>query len=236
MSRSVPVLPTRRRRTDWWVYGLAGTTVGLFALALVVRLECTPYHCVGSSAERVLNLDEVGGLPRLFTTGLFLATAVVALRGGRRAAGTRRTWWLLIALVGLCLTVAKVLSAHSLAKTADPVVTFLIGLLLAAATLTVVRVTARRWDVPAGTPVAVALGLYAVAALGLDLLTAWAAALTGSVQPVAVAVATFVEEIAEALAALLLLATVHREVVQEEGDELGARCSAPAVDGGSPDH
>ena len=209
MPRTGALVPWGRGRAARWAYGLASTGVILFVVALVVRLDCVPYGCVGSSAERVLNLDEIGGLPRLFTTGLFLATAVVAFRGSRRVTGPARTWWTLVTLVGVGLTVAKVLSAHSLAKAAGPMATLVVGVAVTAVTLTVLRVTARRWGVPAGTPMVWALGWYAVAALGLDLVTGAAATLQGSEGPVAVAVATFVEELGEALTALVVLVTAY---------------------------
>jgi hypothetical protein len=198
---------------------LAGVAVLLFAVALAVRLECVSYGCVGSSAERVLNLDEIGGLPRLFTTGLFLATAATAFRVALRRSGSSKRWWWLVSLVGVGLALAKIFSAHSAAKATGPLVTLLAGLLLTVVTLTVLAVTARLWGVSAATPVITALGIYALAALGLDAVTVTAAGLDGAARPVAVAVATFVEELGEALTALLVLQWVHAGGVQARSQD-----------------
>ncbi len=195
----------RRGRGVSWLYGLTAVAVVLFAVALAVRLSCVSYGCVGSSAERVLNLDGMAGLPRVFTTGLLVASAATAFWISRRRAGGSRRWWELVVLVGVGLALAKVFSAHSAVKVAGPVVALLTSLLLTVVVLTVLRVTARLWRVSVAAPVITALGLYALAALGLDAVTAAAAGLGGEARPAAVAVATFVEELGEALAAILLL-------------------------------
>ena len=58
-------------------------------------------------------------------------------------------------------------------------------------------------------PVVFAMAAYAAVALGLDLLTGLAAAVQDRVGWLTVSGATFVEELGEALAALLLLTTVR---------------------------
>jgi hypothetical protein len=70
-------------------------------------------------------------------------------------------------------------------------------------------VTGRRWGVAAARPVVLALATYAAVALGLDLLTGVAAAVQDHVGWLTVSGATFVEELGEALTALLLLVTVR---------------------------
>lgn len=189
MLRSVP-----RRRP--WVWALAAGAVCLFAVGLAARLAGWPV--------RLLGLDTVGGLPRLFTTGLFVATACLAWAGARRAAGPARRWWTGVALTGAALAVAKLVSVHSAAKADSYGITLGVGVALSVVALGLLWSSARRWGVVAGPPVVLALAVYAAAALGLDVVTG---ALAGD-GPVADAVSTFVEELSEALSALLVLATV----------------------------
>src|SRR3954451_21864394 len=80
-------------RQTWWVYAAAVALLTLYVLALMMRIRCrVAGHCGGPGA-RLLNLDALGGLPRLTTTGLFLVVAVVALRAARRRSGTAARWW-----------------------------------------------------------------------------------------------------------------------------------------------
>ncbi|MGY1736612.1 hypothetical protein [Geodermatophilus sp. SYSU D00684] len=194
----------------WWSWGLGLVALGLFTVALVARLGCVRYACVGSSAEQVLNLDAIGGLPRLFTTGLFVAVCVLAGREGRRSEGRTATWWWLVVLAAGALALLKAVSGHSIAKATSPALTLSVSTLLAAVAVAVLWTTGHRWRVAAGRPVAVAVGLYAVAALGLELVTAAGAALASAHGGVEVAVGTYVEELGEALTATVLLTTVHR--------------------------
>jgi hypothetical protein len=71
--------------------------------------------------------------------------------------------------------------------------------------------------VAATRPVVLALAAYAAVALGLDLLTALAAAVQDRVGWLTVSGATFVEELGEALAALLLLVTVRWQTSEPVG-------------------
>jgi hypothetical protein len=158
--------------------------------------------------DRYFDLDSISGLPRLFTTGLFVAVAVLGWLAARRVRGRPRTWWTAVAVGGLALAAAQLLSVHSAAKSAADVVTLVVGVGLSIVVLAVLRWTARRWGVPAGPPLVVALGVYAVAALGLDVVTGLVAAVRGDTGVVLDAVSTFVEELGEALAALFVLATV----------------------------
>jgi hypothetical protein len=203
--------PSSEQRGEWdrWHLGLCVVAVVLFSVALVVRLSCSSYGCVGSRAESILNLDEIGGLPRLFTTGVLLAIAVIAFLGSRQAEGVERAWWSLIALVGLGLTVAKMFSLHSVEKAAHPVTTMVISTMIAAVTLTILWRTGLAWGISARVAVLVALGFYAAAALGLDVVTAALARLDGPMRASAVAVGTFVEEFAEAITALFVLKAVR---------------------------
>ena len=87
--------------------------------------------------------------------------------------------------------------------------TLLASVLLAAVALVALIVTGRRWDVPAARPLVIALALYAVAALGLDAVTAAAVAAQSHVGTLTAAASTFIEEFGEAVTALLLLVTVR---------------------------
>jgi hypothetical protein len=197
----------RSVREAWWVGALALVAVALFSLGLAVRVHCRLQGCAWGR-DRYFDLDSIGGLPRLFTTGLFVALAAVAWVGARRSVGHARTWWAGMALGGLVLAAAKVLSAHSTAKAASAEVTLVVGLSVTVVVLGALWWTARRWAVAAGAPVVVALAVYAFAALGLDVVTGLVAAIHGEGGVVLDAVSTFVEELGEALAALLVLATV----------------------------
>jgi hypothetical protein len=193
-----------------WVVGLAAALVVLYCGGLVVRIRCTVFaECGGPS--RLLDLDALGGMPRLATTALFLATALLAWDLSRRAPGRCAVWWAAVAGVGAVLAVLKLVSAHSIAKADSAVGTLLGSVLLAVAGLGALWVLGRRWGMTATRPVVLALALYATAALGLDAVTWLFAAVQGHDGALSQAVATFVEELGEALTALVLLVTVRRQ-------------------------
>ena len=205
--------PWPRLRDTWWVFGLATAALGLFLLGFLVALRCGPRGCDGSLAARMLDLDAVGGVPRLFTTALFLGTGVLAWRAARSASGGAATWWTAVTVVAAGLAVAKVASVHSTLKNSvSPMLTLVGGLALTALALGALWMSGRRWGVAATRPVVLALATYAVVALGLDLLTGTAAAVQDRVGWLTVSGTTFVEELGEALAALLLLVTVRWHV------------------------
>lgn len=209
MRRDLSLPPWPRLRETWWVYGLAAALIGLFCAAFVVRVRCRFTGRCGGPVTRLLDLDTLGGLPRMATTAMFVAAAVLAWRAARAAAGRRATWWRAVAGVAAVLALLKLVSAHSVAK-ADSVVLTLVGSVLAAgASLTALWVLGRRWGVPATGPVVLALVLYAAAALGLDAVTSLVAAVQVSAGALTEAAATFVEELGEALTALVLLVTVR---------------------------
>ena len=202
--------PWPRIRDTWWVFGLAASALGLFLLAFLVALRCGPRGCHGSVATRLLDLDAVGGLPRLFTTGLFLAVGVLAWRARRSVEGPAGAWWTVVGALALALAVAKLVSVHSVVKNdVSPLLTFVGGLVLTGLALGALLSAGRRWGVSAARPVVLALAVYALVALGLDLLTGLAAAVQDRVGWLTVSGATFIEELGEALAALLLLVTVR---------------------------
>jgi hypothetical protein len=203
--------PWPGRRRAWWVYGSALALVGLFCAGFLVRVHCTVFGRCGGPAARVLDLDALGGLPRLVTTAMFVVTAVLAWRAARRAAGRGALWWTAVAAAGAVLALLKLVSAHSLAKADSAVLTLVGSVGLAVAALAVLWVLGRRWGVAATGPVVGALALYAGAAIGLDAVTWLAEAVQSSVGDLSAAASTLVEELGEALSAFVLLVTVRRQ-------------------------
>ncbi|MGY1735310.1 hypothetical protein [Geodermatophilus sp. SYSU D00684] len=196
-----------QRRPAWWVLLLGLAAIVLFGAALGVRVHCGTGHCAGSAARRLLDLDAVGGLPRLFTTGVLVAVAVLAGRACRRATGRVRLWWAAVAAAGLALAVLKLASAHSLVETETSLLTtLLLGLAVAVPSLGLLAGAGRAWGVAATARVVAALAGYAIVALGLDVLTHLVRLLAGRAGAVP---ATFVEELGEALAAVAVLAVVR---------------------------
>jgi hypothetical protein len=213
--------PWPRIRDTWWVFVLAGAALGVFVLGFLVALRCGPRRCHGSLALRLLDLDAVGGLPRLFTTALFLAAALMAWRARRSVEGSAATWWAAVAAVSAGLALAKVVSLHStLEEEVSPLPTLLGGVSLTVLVLGGLWTTGRRSGVGARSVVA-ALAAYALAALGLDQLTGLAAAVQDRVGWLTVSGATFVEELGEALAALLLVVTVRWQLPSTSGRRAG---------------
>ena len=198
-----------RLRDAWWVYALAGAAVVLFPVGLVVRVRCALDGCTRSGLSLLFDLDAVGGLPRLFTTGLFAAACALAWWAARQCAGGARTWWTAVSVIGAALALAKLGSAHSAAKTVSPVATFLGSALLSGVALVVLTVVGRRWGVPATRSVVLALGAYAAAAVGLDAVTGAVEAAQTHAGALSGATASFVEELGEAITALLLVVTVR---------------------------
>jgi hypothetical protein len=208
VRRDLPLPPWPRLREAWWVYALAAALLGVYCAGLFVRIRCTFLgHCGGPA--RMFDLDALGGVPRLITTAMFLGAAVLAWRAARRCAGRRALWWWAVAAVSAVLAGAKLASVHSLAKEDSAVLTLLASVVLAVAALGALYVLGRRWGVAATRPVVTALALYAVASIGLDAVTWLIAAVQAQPGALSAAAATFVEELGEALAALVLLVTMR---------------------------
>jgi hypothetical protein len=202
--------PWPRIRDTWWVFALAAAALGIFLLGFLVALRCGPRGCSGSLATRLFDLDAVGGLPRLFTTALFGGVAFLAWRARRSVHGPAAAWWAAVGVIATGLALAKVVSVHATLKDSlSPVLTLVGGLALSCLVLGLLWMAGRRWGVAAALPVVLAMTAYAAVALGLDLLTGLAAAVQDHVGWLTVSGATFVEELGEALAALLLLVTVR---------------------------
>ena len=203
-----PLSPWPRLREAWWVYGIGVALVAVYGLGLVVRIRCTLHGRCGGPAH-LLDLDSLGGVPRLATTALFVATAVLAWGAARRAPGRAGLWWTAIAGVGAVLALLKAVSAHSAAKADSAALTLSGSVALAVAALAALWLLGRRWGVPATGPVVLALALYAGAAIGLDAVTSVVAAVQAHAGALSDAAATFVEELGEALTALTLLVVVR---------------------------
>ena len=205
----MPPTPWPRLRDSWWVYALAGAAVLIFAASLAVEVRCAVDRCTGSLAERLFDLEAVGGVPRLFTTGLLAATAGLASLAGRRTSGRTRLWWTAVAGIGAAVAVAKLVSAHSASKATSATATLVGSVVLAVLALSVLAGTGRRWRIPEARPVTMALGVYAAAAVGLDLVTAVLIAEQDGIGPLGAVTATYGEEFGEAMGALLVLVTVR---------------------------
>jgi hypothetical protein len=200
--------PWPRLEDAWWVYLLGALELVIFPSGLVARVRCSVGRCTGSWLERAVDLDAIGGLPRLLITGLFAGTAVLGWWAARRRGGHERVWWTAIAGGGIVLALAKLVSVHSMAKESSPLPTLVIGVLLALAVLGALAVTGRRWGIAGAHPIVVALGAYAAASLGLDALGS--AVLAAHPHTLLLrAVCTFVEELGEAVTALIVVVAVR---------------------------
>ena len=200
------------RRGTWWLVVLALTALVLFGVGFVVRVRCGFGQCPAPPLDRLLDLDGVRGLPRSFTTGLFVAVTVLAAQRAATSAGRQAWWWAAVAIGGAVLAAAKAVSVHSETERALPPLLVLgAGVLLAVPTLVVLGRLGRRWGVGATRAVVTGLALYATAALGLDLLGGVAVVVQDSVGVLTGAAITTVEELGEALGVVVLLGSVRRD-------------------------
>jgi hypothetical protein len=183
--------------------------VVIFSVSLVVRVRCGLGRCTGSFAERLLRLDSLGGLPRLYTSGLFVAVAVLAWLARRRTTGRARLWWTAVVAIGGALAVAKLVSAHSAARGISAVATLVGGVVLTVLALGALAVTGRRRGIAPALPIVLALAVYAGVALGLDAVTSALMAVQDRVGLLSRVAATFGEELGEAMAALYVLVTLR---------------------------
>ena len=136
-------------------------------------------------------------------------------------------WWTAVGVVAVVLALAKLTSAHSVAKNdTSPGLTLLVGLAVTSVVLAVLWTTGRRWGVSAARPVVLALAFYAATSLGLDLVTGLAAAVQTQTGSLTEATATFVEELGEALAALLLLVVVRWQAIGPPDAGNVSRCGS----------
>ncbi|MCW2582328.1 MAG: rane protein of unknown function [Klenkia sp.] len=190
----------------------AALAVLLQAGGLVARLTCPAGSCSAGAAAlaRRWDMDELGSVPRAYTTALFLAVAVVAAVGVVRCARAgARPWWTVLALTGLALCLAKAWSVHALVEVSLGGVLSEAGIQLvfvavAAVGLTVVLLSGSRVRQDTRTATLTWLVLYAAAGIGLAAVTNAVWSLGAGAQ----ATAVFIEETSEALAAVGLLAVV----------------------------
>lgn len=203
------------------MYALAATAVVIFPVGLVVEVRCGLGRCRGSLFERLMSLDGLGALPRLYTSGLFVAVALVAWSARRRTTGGAQVWWTAVVAIGAGLALAKLVSVHSVAKGVAPTATLVGGVAVTVLTLGALLLSGRRWGVAAAAPVVVALAVYAGAALGLDLVTSLLTAVQDRVGALSRASVTFGEEFGEAVTALFLLVTLRWQLPTTDGQMAG---------------
>ncbi|GHE11841.1 hypothetical protein [Klenkia taihuensis] len=200
LVRAALALPLRRGTATTVV--LAALVVLAETVGLATRLACRAAACAPWTAR--FDLDALGSVPRLLVTSVLAVAAVccwwAVLRAGRHGAGI---WWATLALGAAVLAAAKATSLHSVleARLPDAQLLFL-GVSLLGLTVAVVS---GRW-VRRGTRVAVVtwLALYALASVGLAAVSVVLAG-TGTL---AGDLASYVEETAEGLSAVGLLAAV----------------------------
>jgi hypothetical protein len=206
-----PAVPTGWPRRARWVLVLAPVGGLLFTTGLLLEVRCAVGRCAAPGVRRLFDLDALGSLPRLFTTGVFVLVAGLAGLASWRAVRRAGWWWALIAAGAVALAGAKAVSVHSSAEQdGGRLLTLSGGVALTIAGLVLLLWTGLRWSVPGAVPVTGALTAYAVAALGLDQLTGAVGSVSAS--PVALAFAVYLEEGGEAVTALVLLAVVLQAV------------------------
>ncbi len=200
--RPAPAAARPRRRVPLPPVGiaLAFLAVALETAGYVVRLRGS----TGPVAS-LLSMDAPWSVPRVYVATLFAAAAVAAAAGAARDPG-RRTWWLAVGAVAAAIAVVKagstvhVTAMEALTSATSGAVAVAASAAVALAVLAVLAVLSRaeRRD---RRRVLTALGLYAVAAVGLS-------AVPGLVGGQWAVMATFVEESGEALGAVAVLVSV----------------------------
>lgn len=185
---------------------LLGSGLSLELIGFVVRVADVP-----RAVARPLSMELPYSVPRLFIAALFAAAAVVAAVGAGRIPG-RRTWWSAIALTAAGLAAVK--AGSTVHKTlvevldgyAHPVRALLLTAPLAVAGIGwlwwLSRFERRDRRRTLG-----ALGLYAVASLGLSTISAMTESAYGRPSLWA-ALTTLLEESGEVLAATAFLVAV----------------------------
>jgi hypothetical protein len=164
---------------------------------------------VRGALGQLLSMDLPGSLPRLFVAGVLGAAALVAALGARLRRG-RRVWWSAVAGIAGGLAVAKAagdlhVRLIHLFGSGPQAWRGAVALGIAAAAGLVFLWRLSGDDRRDRRRIVTLLAGYAVAAVGLSLVSTYAR-ITGG--PVAAAFATFVEESGEALTAAGLLVAV----------------------------
>lgn len=207
-AQSAPGPATRRRPLPLPTFAvvLAGVAVVLEATGYVVRLT----GATGRTAD-LLSMDAPFSLPRMYVAALFAAAAVMAVAGAGRLT-ERRTWWMAVGGVAAGIATVKAGSTvHAVAYSELNAVAGQAGALAlsAGAALAVVGALwflsrAERRD---RARVLGALGLYAVASVGLSGLSSIVGGAYGGASRWTAGL-TFVEEAGEALGGVVFLVAV----------------------------
>jgi cytochrome bd-type quinol oxidase subunit 1 len=186
--------------------------VGLLLIGVV--LEAVGFGIRASDNERgaarLWSMDLPLSVPRMYVAALFLAAALAALAGAVRGVG-RRPWWTAVALVAAVIAQVKAGgTVHSEALVALGLASHPLAAALVSAAVVAV-VLAALWYLSRDERrdrrrMLIALGLYAVASVGLSGVSSLVAQADGSLYWQAAA--TFVEETGEAFGAVAVLVAV----------------------------
>jgi hypothetical protein len=178
--------------------------IGLAAAAVVFETVGFLLRQTGSET-RLLSMDAVYSVPRMYVAALFAAAALAALAGAG-VLPARRTWWTAVGLVAGLIAAVKAGSTihadalHALIGAVGFMPATLLSAALAAAVVTALWMLSQH-DRRDRRRVLGSLAAYGVAAVGLS-------AVSGAVGPGWSAVATYVEESGEALAGVAFLIAV----------------------------
>jgi hypothetical protein len=186
--------------------------IGIALAALAVALETSGYITrltgVSGSTAQLLSMDAPFSVPRMFVAALFASASMAAVAGAGNIPG-RRTWWLVVGLVGGVIAAVKAggtVHTKALHALGDAVGTYSA---LALSVGAVAVVVGTLWLLSRGERrdrrrVLSVLTLYAVASVGLSAVSGWA----GAYGSQWATTATFMEESCEALAAVAFLMAV----------------------------
>ena len=198
LAAAAPIVQARRR------VPLPPLGIGLAAIAVVLETIGFVLRQTGHET-RLLSMDAVYSLPRMYVAALFAAAALAAIAGAG-VLPARRTWWTAVGLVaGLIAAVKAGSTIHAdalrwLIDTVGFVPATVLSAALAAAVVTALWMLSHH-DRRDRRRVLGSLAAYGVAAVGLS-------AVSGAVAPGWSTVATYVEESGEALAGVAFLVAV----------------------------
>jgi hypothetical protein len=189
--------------------------LGIGLIVVVLSLETCGYliRLTGGEdgAARLLSMDATFSLPRMFVGLLFAAAAAAAVAGAGSLPG-RRMWWLAVALVGGGIAGVKAggtvhsRALHALGNAIGDTAALVVSAVAAVAVVGALAFLSRSERRDRRRVLGVLAG-YAAASVGLSALSAVVAGAYGSGSTWA-ATATYVEESAEALAAVAFLLAV----------------------------
>jgi uncharacterized membrane protein YozB (DUF420 family) len=204
-----PVAGTPRRRT----VPVPPAGVALIAIALVLELAGYVARLADWSGQagRLLSMDGVGSVPRMYVAALFAAAALAAAAGASNIPG-RRTWWLAVALIAGGIAAVKAGSTvHSdVVAASNELLGSRLALIMSVGAAT--TVVCGLWYLSRNEQrdrrrMLTVLALYAVASVGLSAVSFAVQEAYGRASTWAAAT-TFVEETGEALAGVMFLIAV----------------------------